>query len=570
MAVRNQAEPGNEVIGVSMNSVPQDDALDTPTRVMALHALLYCERLYYLEEVEEIRLADAAVYAGRRLHDDVVPEDDETPERRSAYLSSEHWGIFGKVDAVRKRDGTWVAYEHKRGRCRRSDDKEPLAWPSDRIQAIAYAVLLEEELGQRVPQARIRYHAENVTAFVEIDDTAKYDLAQAILRANQLRNTTDRPPVTENENLCPRCSLSPICLPEEERLSNSAKRVEPTLFPADRQRETLHVTSPKSRVGRSGETLVLTTEDGKQRFPIRQIDTVMLHGFAQISSQAVHLCAAHDVAVHWMTGGGRFMAGTIAAGRTQQRLRQYKALADEAMCLRLSRQLVHAKVESQLKYVMRATRSDSLRRQQCGEAIQRIRESIAQIPKATSIPSLLGHEGISAKAYFSALPFLLGDRVVEEFRPCGRTKRPPRDRFNSLLSYGYSLVRSLVQRSITAVGLESSLGFYHQPRSAAPPLVLDVMELFRTPLWEMPLVGSVNRAQWDPDFDFEIRGDQVWLTATGRRKAIQLFESRLKESYKHPHTGQSLTYFRIVELEVRLLEKEWTGSPGHFAQLRLR
>ena len=99
---------------------------------------------------------------------------------------------------------------------------------------------------------------------------------------------------------------------------------------------------------------------------------------------------------------------------------------------------------------------------------------------------------------------------------------------------------------------------------------MDLMELFRTPLWEMPLVGSVNRGQWHAVEDFEIRGNQVWLTHSGRRKAIQLFESRLQEGYKHPFTGQSMTYYRIVELEARLLEKEWTGSPGLFAQLRLR
>ena len=291
------------------------------------------------------------------------------------------------------------------------------------------------------------------------------------------------------------------------------------------------MTSPKSRIGRSGETLVLSNEDGKQTFPIRQIDTVMLHGFAQISAQAVHLCAAHDVAVHWMTAGGRFMTGTAAAGRTQQRIRQYRALGNEAFCLRLSRQLVHAKVESQLKYLMRATRTDAMNRQNCSESIGRIRECIAQIPKATSISSLLGHEGMAAKAYFSAIPFLLSSRIADEFRPSGRSRRPPRDRFNALLSYGYSLIHSLVQRSIAAVGLETSLGFFHQPRSAAPPLVLDIMELFRTPLWEMPLVGSLNRGQWDAEADFEVRGHQVWLSSSGRKRAIQLFESRLKESY---------------------------------------
>src|SRR5206468_3416087 len=106
---------------------------EPPLRVMALHALLYCERLFYLEEVEEIRVADAAVYAGRRLHDDVTPLDDESPERRRVEVASERLGLTGIVDAVRRRDGVWVAYEHKRGRCLRGEHNAVEAWPSDRI-----------------------------------------------------------------------------------------------------------------------------------------------------------------------------------------------------------------------------------------------------------------------------------------------------------------------------------------------------------------------------------------------------------------------------------------------------
>src|SRR5204863_1460539 len=140
-------------------------------------------------------------------------------DRRRCDVASEAWGLFGVVDAVRRRDGVWVAYEHKRGRCCRGPEKEIIAWPSDRIQAIAYAVLLEESLGEPVPQARVRYHADNVTAFVTIDDAARRDLQETIDRARELRRTTERPPVHPNENVCKRCSLAVVCLPEEERLA---------------------------------------------------------------------------------------------------------------------------------------------------------------------------------------------------------------------------------------------------------------------------------------------------------------------------------------------------------------
>ena len=578
---------------------------EPPIRVMALHAMLYCERLFYLEEVEEIRVADAAVYAGRRLHDDVTPLDDESPENRRVEVASETWGLLGVVDAVRRRDGVWVAYEHKRGRCRRADDGTVLAWPSDRIQAVAYAVLLEETYGQPVPQARVRYHADHVTAFITIDDAARDELRAAIVRARELRRTTERPPVHPNENVCKRCSLAVVCLPEEERLAQIENRKTPTeappapdvslevlsvprdarsvgslptpepktptLFPSHRERQTLHVVSHKAVVSRSGDRLTVTSEDGIQKVPIQDIDAVVVHGYGQVTTQAIHLCAYHGVAVQWMTGGGRFGAGTTAsAGRVQQRIRQYEALVKPEIRLDLTRRLVHAKVETQLRYLLRATRGNSAGRRTCQAEIERMREALRKVPQATSADSLRGLEGIAAKSYFACLPHVLGESVADELRPQGRTKHPPGDRFNCLLSFGYALVQSLVHRSIVAVGLEPAFGFFHQPRSAAAPLMLDVMELFRTSLWEIPLVGSVNRGQWNVQDDFEIRPGQVWLAAAGRKKALELFEQRLQESYKHPHTGQSLCYARMVELEVRLLEKEWTGCPGMFARLRLR
>jgi len=552
----------------SLSLSPRDEP---PIRVMALHALLYCERLFYLEEVEEIRVADHAVYAGRRLHDQVTALDDETPERRSIELSSETWGLYGKVDAVRRRDGRWVVYEHKKGRCRRGPDNQPLPWESDRIQAVAYAVLLEEHLGQPVPQARIRYHADNVTAFVDIDDAARADLQQAIQRARKLRRSPQRPPVCENENLCPRCSLNAVCLPEEERLKTTPHAPRPTLFPSDRQRQSLHIVAPRAAVTRSGQSLVIKTDEGHQRFPIEDIDAVLIHGFGQITTQALHLCSHHDIPVFWLTAGGRFIAGTATSpGRVHQRIRQYQALQDGQLCLRLSRQLVHAKVETQLRYVLRSTRGDAHARERFQEQIDRMRECLKKIGPAQSVDSLRGLEGMAAKAYFAILPHLLGRHVPDELRPHGRTKRPPRDRFNCLLGFGYALLQSLVHRSILAVGLEPALGFFHQPRTAAPPLVLDLMELFRTRLWDMPLVGSINRCQWHVNDDFQLARDHVWLSDRGRKKAISLFEQRLQECWKHPYTGRSLTYARIVELEVRLLEKEWTGCPGVFAQLRLR
>jgi len=120
------------------------------------------------------------------------------------------------------------------------------------------------------------------------------------------------------------------------------------------------------------------------------------------------------------------------------------------------------------------------------------------------------------------------------------------------------------------INIDNILGFYHQPRSQASPLALDLLEVFRVPLVDMTVMASVNRGQWDVQADFEVRGVQVWLSEAGRRKLVSLYERRKEESWKHPATGYSLTYRRLFELEVRLLEKEWSGEGGLFGQLVLR
>ena len=212
-----------------------------PLRIMSLHALAYCERLFYLEEVEETRVADERVYAGRRLHVEIEKKEDQRTRKgnvlaqpdvvrkrkkpaadktqKAAWetqpknarelesdsavasegdssfsegeplrlnLESERWGLTGKVDCIRRRDGLLIPYEHKRGRSARSADNTPEAWASDRLQVIAYAALVAEHSGQEISEGRIRYHADNVMVRVPIDDAAFDDLKKAIARARVL------------------------------------------------------------------------------------------------------------------------------------------------------------------------------------------------------------------------------------------------------------------------------------------------------------------------------------------------------------------------------------------------
>jgi CRISPR-associated protein Cas1 len=539
-------------------------------RVSALHALAYCPRLFYLEEVEELYTQDAAVFAGRRLHTELEKQEDE--EWEELFLESEELGLRGRLDALRTRDGETIPYEHKRGRAHRDQNKQPQAWESDRLQILAYAFLLESALGITVKEGRIRYHADNVLIHVPFDDAGRAAVREAIQQALLLRQSTHRPPVTNNERLCARCSLAPVCLPEEARLAHDKEWQPIRLFPEDDERQVIHILEPGTCVGRTGEQIKITRRNQPtETVPARQVGQLVLHSFSQISTQALHFCADQGIGVHFISGGGRYLGSfDNRQGSIQRRIRQYSALSNPDTCLELARKLVVCRGQGQRKFLMRGTRGKADVPEKLEKAIAQMKAVLKQVPQAKSLESLLGLEGNLAALYFNALPCLISKEVASELRFNGRNRRPPKDRFNAMLGFGYALLLKDVMNAILTVGLEPALGFYHQPRSQAAPLALDLLEIFRVPLVDMTVMASVNRGQWDIKADFEIRGEQVWLSEAGRRKFVELYERRKQESWKHPVTGYSLTYRRLFELEVRLLEKEWMGEGGLFGHLVLR
>lgn len=558
----------------------------------SLQALGYCERMFYLEEVEGIQVANEQIYAGRRLHTEIERNEDE--KWLSFNAESAEFGLVGKFDAVRKRDGQYIPYEHKRGRSARSMDNKPEAWQSEKLQIAAYAVLLEERTGEIVQEGRVRYHADNVTVRVPIDDQARLALHNAVARARELQSSVMRPPVAVNEKICLKCSLAPVCLPEEARLAdeitteNKAETAvveKPTLrlFPADDDRRILHVLTNGAKVGKKGDRLEVWSPDTEQKIahPVQEIGQVVVHGFAQITTQALRLCAEREIGVHWISYGGRYLGAYQSGnGSVQRRIRQYQALTNREFCLQLARRLAEARVRGQLSFLLRACREEGRATENVQNSIVSIRKLLSPLSRAENLDSLRGFEGMIGAHYFRALPDLIVPEAGAAMKPAGRNRRPPKDRCNALLSYGYALLLKDIANAIIVVGLDPALGFYHQPRSQAAPLALDLMELFRVPLVDLIVVASINRKQWNETEDFTVAGEQVWLSETGRKKFINLYEKRKADSWKHPVIGYSLSYARLIELEVRLLEKEWTDNyattattiepRGLFAKMRLR
>lgn len=271
-----------------------------------------------------------------------------------------------------------------------------------------------------------------------------------------------------------------------------------------------------------------------------------------------------------MTFGGG-LVGSLAptAPSAQRHLRQLRALDREHFAFDLARRLVAAKLASQLRFILRATRGQPSRERAAG-AIRQLRMATRSLERAADRGSLLGYEGTGAAAYFGALPALVAQDLDPRLVPAGRSRRPPKDRFSAMLGYGYGALYRDVLAAIVSVGLHPGMGFYHQLRFNAHPLALDMMELFRVALVDMPVIAALNRRTFDPTADFEEAPAKVLLSRSGRAKLTEVLERRRHDVWRHNIVNYSLSYARIVELEVRLLEKEWTGEPGLFARLRLR
>ncbi len=514
---------------------------------MALHALAYCPRLFYLENVEGQRVANARVYAGRELHSGLEKQHGDSIQVESSRL-----GLRGRVDFIRSERGRLIPVEVKRGRAKRTDTGL-VGWPSDVLQVAAYAMLLEDSLEISVHQARIHYAADSAWVRLAITEELRNEVRTAIGEARKLSTSSRRPPVAENENLCKHCSLSKVCLPDEERPLENRKLPAP---PED-DRQVVHVTEPGSRIGRAALCLRVRARDGSATdLPIAQVHSVVLHGNVQLTSQAIRLCVERGVGVHWLTGTGRYLSSlTIPVGNPTRRIRQYVALLDSDTRLRLVRTLVSARIWNQYRYLLRASRGKQQLRTNVEPFLRELRTATDRLNRQSDVDSIRGIEGAAGRAYHRGLRRLI---LPPEFASHRRTRRPAQDPFNALLNYSYALLLARISNAVVACGLDPHLGFYHTDRSSAPPLTLDLMELFRVPLCDVPILGAVNRNTWClSDFDCSDLG--VRLSHKVRTQVIKLFERRLDVTWKHPATRYSLPYRKAIELEVRLLEKEWSG-----------
>jgi CRISPR-associated protein Cas1 len=514
---------------VSLPVLGEDEPL---LGVGEIQSLSYCERLFYLRDVEQAQTSRNSEVVHEKP---IEVRDTEVMELRSRAL-----GLSGTVRVLWAPDGTPLPLQLKDGRCRRdNEDDTPLAWESDRLTAGASAMLVEEALGEGVTQARVRYEADRIAVPVIIDESLRDSVRRLVDRARDLRASINRPPVTKNRKLCHGCELLSVCSPQI---------AEPQIVPAG-----LHVLSDDTLVDCDASRLVIRPRGGREiKHAAEAVSAITLHGAAQITPSAIALCVERKIGVHWIAAGRHTASLTTSVGHVQSRIRQYAALADESLRLRLSRRVVGFNLHAQEKLLMQATRGAAAAydRHAVHSQLQAVTHASSAAAEAPDSETLREIENRATTEYQAALLRLLGANGTEP-------------QLAAVLEFGYTLLHTEVMRAVLASGLEPALGFYHAPGDAGYPLVLDLLGLFRAPLWDIAAIGSFHRRIWQPD-DFSPTG----LSEAARLKIVQLIQERLAETVKNPGLNRSMPWSSAIELEARLLEQEWSGEPGWFARVR--
>lgn len=343
---------------------------------------------------------------------------------------------------------------------------------------------------------------------------------------------------------------------------------------------TLYLTEPQAVVRKDGDTLVVKipanaekkTAERKMQVPLMRIQEVVVYGDVTLTSPALHALLSQQTCITFVSQYGQFLGqlNPEVSKNSQIRLAQFSAHADYGRLFGLARSVVLGKLANQRILLMRQNRK--LETPTLTAAIAQIEASMAAAEKlcatandAPSNPSLpqqgsplgklQGLEGVAAAAYFDCFPELL--RGQWDFPK--RTRRPPTDPVNAVLSYAYTLLLHQVKSAIQIVGLDPYIGFLHSSQYGKPALALDLMEEFRPLIADSVTFTLFNNAILQPN-DFENELNTYRLTDTARRTFLQKFEERLQTEIMHPVFKYKASYRRCLELQVRLLAKYLQGD----------
>jgi CRISP-associated protein Cas1 len=565
------------------------NALDVPDLipVRMLNEFAYCPRLAYLEWVQGDFADSADTVDGRHQHrrvdkesgdlppaDQLPTEDGDVAPARSVYLSAAKVGLVARVDLVEVSQGKVAPIDYKRGE---APDVAEGAWEPERVQVCAQGLVLEEN-GYTCNEGVLYFVASRKRVSVQFTAELR---ARTMDLARQMRESMaspNMPPPLMDSPKCPRCSLCGICLPDEINLlrmdgddgAGSQGANEPRRLLAARDDALpLYVQTSGSRIGKSGEELVIVPREGpKQTARLGQTSQVSLFGQVQITTQAIQATLGRGIPICYFSFGGWFYGTTTGHWHKNVELRrlQYRIAESPMGAAALARAFVATKIRNCRTFLRRNGEGVP------AQALDMLRRLAEDADACDAVPSLLGIEGTAARVYFQHFPRLLkrpddDGNLAFDFE--GRNRRPPRDPINALLSFAYAMLAKDLTIILQSVGFDPLLGFYHRPRYGRPALALDMMEEFRPIVADSVVLNAVNNGVVQRG-DFIKRAGSVALSESARSRFLYLYERRMDELVTHPIFGYRISYRRVLEVQARLLARHLASEIPEYPGFQTR
>lgn len=327
---------------------------------------------------------------------------------------------------------------------------------------------------------------------------------------------------------------------------------------------TLYVTTQGAYLAKQGQAVAVRVEkEVRLRVPLHNLDAITCFGRVGVSPQLMAACAEAGVSLSFLSEHGRFRAAVVGftPGNVLLRRQQYRWADDPVPTREVARSIVLGKVANCRTVLLRAARdaNDPQRVERLTKTARRLSASLHEAQAADGVDRLRGLEGEAATHYFSSFNDLRTvDEASFEFR--GRSRRPPLDRINALLSFVYTLLLGDIRSACESTGLDAAVGYLHRDRPGRPGLALDLMEEFRPWLADRFVFTLVNRRQIARG-DFEtLASGAVVLKEKPRKELLVAWQKRKQEETTHTFLDERCTIGMLLHLQARLFARFLRGD----------
>lgn len=327
---------------------------------------------------------------------------------------------------------------------------------------------------------------------------------------------------------------------------------------------TLYVTLPESYLRLDNNTLRVEVErEARLQVPLHHLGSVVCFGHVGLTAPLLHRLAEEGIALVLLDSNGRFKARLEGAvsGNVLLRQAQHRQAGDPTFALETARACVAGKIKNARGVLQRGAREakEATEASLLSRGADDLAASLRALPTAADLDVLRGVEGDAARKYFACVNLLVRAELRTDFGLDGRSRRPPRDRLNALLSFLYAMWMNDCRSAIEAAGLDPQIGFLHAVRPGRAALALDLMEEFR-PFADRLALTLVNRGQLNPN-DFVIReGGAVALQGDARKAVVVAYQERKQEALTHPLLAQPVPLGLIPLVQARLLARAVRGE----------